>query len=207
MSASSSPLQFLDPDARAAIEAEAVIKELPADLEILREGQYVKVVPIVLDGLIKVFSRYEEKELLLYYIQPNESCVMSFSACMSNAPSKVIAVTEEPTTAMLLPVEKVPGWVAQYPQLNELFFQQYGTRYSDLLNTIHHVLFNKMDVRLLDYLREKVTLTGRNPLKMTHRQIANELGTAREVVSRVMKKLEAEGAVQQQGTSIHLLQR
>ena len=184
------------------IKSFSIEKNLPEKTEILREGQYVKFVPVVLEGLIKVFARHEDKDLLLYYIKPNESCIMSFAAGLADEPSKVYAVSEEDTKALLLPVDKVPDWIKQYPDINLLFFQQYNLRYSELLSTINHLLFDKMDKRLHDYLREKVNLTNKNPLKISHRQIASELGTAREVVSRVMKKLEAEGKVKQQGNSI-----
>ncbi len=156
--------------------------------EILREGQFVKVIPIVLNGLIRVYTRRKERDLLLYYIRPNESCIMSFAASLKNEPSKVFALTEEDTTALLLPVDKVSSWIKQYPNLNDLFYQQYNLRYSELLDTIHHVLFEKMDTRLYDYLKEKVNLTNKNPLKISHRQIASELGTARKIISRVIKK-------------------
>lgn len=181
------------------------IKEVPSDTEIIREGQYVKVIPIVTKGLIKVFTRHDDKDLLLYYIRPNESCVMSFASGLKNEPSKVFAVTEEDTTALLLPVDKVNQWTKHFPDINTFFFQQYNLRYSELLDTIHHVLFDKMDKRLHDYLQEKVNVTNSNPLQISHRQIANELGTAREVISRVMKKLEGEGKVKQHPKSIELL--
>jgi CRP/FNR family transcriptional regulator len=130
---------------------------------------------------------------------------MSFAASQKNEPSKVFAVTEEDTTALLLPVDKVSGWTKKFPEINALFFQQYSLRYSDLLETIHCVLFEKMDKRLYDYLKEKVMLTNNNPIKVSHRQIANELGTAREVVSRTMKKLENEKLVRQHANSIEIL--
>jgi CRP/FNR family transcriptional regulator, anaerobic regulatory protein len=183
----------------------ATLVEIPADTEILREGQYVKVIPLVLEGLVKVFTKYEDKELLLYYIQPNESCVMSFTASLKNEPSKVYAITDENCKLLLLPVDKVAQWIGEFPDLNNLFFQQYNLRYSDLLETINQLLFDKMDKRLLDYLKEKVALTKKNPLKISHRQIASELGTAREVISRVMKKLEQEAKVKQLSTTIELL--
>lgn len=183
----------------------ALCKDIPQGAEILREGQYIKVVPIVLNGLIKVFTRHEDKELLLYYIKPNESCIMSFSASLKNDPSRVFAITEEDTTALLLPVDKVSKWITQYPDINTLFFQQYNLRYSELLNTIHHVLFDKMDKRLYDYLLEKSELKNSKVLKIAHRQIANDLGTAREVISRVMKKLEHHGKVKQHTNSIEIL--
>lgn len=195
----------LSPDLVSEITATAIRKEIPKDTEILREGQYVKVIPIVLEGLIKVFTRHEGKELLLYYIRPNESCIMSFSASLKNEPSNIYAVTEEDTKALLLPVDKVADWTRQFPDINTLFFQQYNLRYGELLETIHHVLFDRMDKRLYDYLQEKVKLTNKNPLKLSHRQIANELGTAREVISRVMKKLESEGKLQQLPNSIKIL--
>ncbi|MBL0006836.1 MAG: Crp/Fnr family transcriptional regulator [Saprospiraceae bacterium] len=195
----------LHPDLRKELEAHAILKEVPQGTEILREGQYVKVIPIVLEGLIKVFSRHEEKELLLYYIKPQESCIMSFAAGMKNEPSKIFAVTEEDTTALLLPTDKVALWVRDYPEVNQLFFQQYNLRYSDLLTTIHQLLFERMDKRLLDYLVNKSLLTGRNPIKISHRQIAAELGTAREVISRIMKKLENDGKIRQEANTIEIL--
>lgn len=198
-------LDHLSPDLVSEIMASALIKELPKENEILREGQYIKVIPIVIDGLIKVFTRHKDKELLLYYIRPNESCIMSFSASLKNEPSKVFAITEEDTTALLLPVDKVSNWITQFPDINALFFQQYNLRYSELLDTIHHVLFDKMDSRLFEYLKEKVRVTNNNPLKLSHRQIADELGTAREVISRTMKKLETENLVKQRPNGIEIL--
>ena len=183
----------------------SILKELPKNTEILREGQYIKAIPLVVSGLIKVYTRYEDRELLLYYIRPKESCTMSFAASINDEPSKVFAETEENTKVLLLPISKIPQWVNQFPDMNNLFFKQYGLRYAELLDTIHHILFNKLDVRLYKYLKEKVLLTKKNPLVISHRQIANELGTAREVISRIMKKLELEGKVKQHSNSVEIL--
>jgi CRP/FNR family transcriptional regulator len=201
----SAVFSHLNPELVSEIISVSLNKDIPKGSIILREGQYVKVIPIVTEGLIKVFSRHEDKELLLYYIKPNESCIMSFAASLKNEPSKIFAITEEDTTALLLPVDKISGWIKQFPDFNSLFFQQYNMRYSELLDTINHILFDKMDKRLYDYLQEKYKLTNKNPLKVSHRQIANDLGTAREVISRVMKKLESEGKVKQLTGSIEIL--
>lgn len=195
----------LKPALISEIVNSSILKEIPSDSTILRTGQYVKVIPIVTKGLIKVFSKYEDKDLLLYYIRPNESCIMSFAASLKNETSRVYAVTEEDTTAILLPVDKIDTWIRQFPDFNTVFFQQYNLRYSELLDTISHLLFNKMDQRLYDFLKKKHQLTGKNPIKISHRQIANDLGTAREVISRVMKKLEGEGKVKQHSSSIEIL--
>jgi len=198
-------LAHLNPKFVNEIAQHASTLQVPQDTEILREGQYVKVIPVVLEGLIKVFTRYEDKELLLYYIQPKESCIMSFSANRNNEPSKIFAIAEEDSEILLLPGQKLQEWQQQYTDVHQLFFQQYNLRYAELLSTIQHLLFDKMDKRIYDYLKEKVRLTQKNPIKITHRKIADELGTAREVISRMMKKLENEGKVSQNQEGIKVL--
>lgn len=181
------------------------VQKIEKGIEILREGQFVKLIPFVQEGLIKVFTRYEDRELLLYYIQPEESCIMSFSAGINNEPSQVYAVSEEDTTVLLLPVRELQSLTTTYPDINRFFFQQYKGRYAELLDTIHHVLFDKVDVRLYQHLKEKSELKKENPLRMSHQQIADELGTVREVVSRALKKLEGEKLVKQLGNKIKIL--
>ncbi|MEN8790416.1 MAG: Crp/Fnr family transcriptional regulator [Flavobacteriaceae bacterium] len=198
-------LAHLNPNLLDSIRRTAILKELPKNTEILREGQYIKVIPLVLKGLIKVFTRYKDRELLLYYIQPRESCIMSFSASLGNDPSSIYAVAEEDTEALLLPVREVQQWIVDYPGMNRLFFQQYKQRYSELLDTIHHVMFDKMDKRLYDHLRTKATVKKENPIAISHQQLADELGTVREVISRVMKKLETEELVKQLSNRIEIL--
>jgi len=182
-----------------------MVMEIPKNMEILREGQFVKVIPIVIEGLLKVYSRYEDKELLLYYIQPGESCIMSFSSSLQNEPSRVYAIAEEDSKVLVLPVEHSSKWVNQYPYYNNLFFRLYNQRYADLLETINHLLFHKLDDRIIAHLRERQILKGQRILKITHRQIAHELGTAREVISRIMKKLEKEKRVIQHPSGIEVL--
>lgn len=198
-------LPHLSPDLSAAILKVSVIKDIPKGTVILKEGQYVKAVPLVADGLIKVFSSFEERELLLYYIQPSQSCIMSFTASLRNEPSRIFALAEENTTVVLIPADKVAGLTGNFPDMNNFFYSLFNQRYLELLDTISHVLFKKMDERLYDYLFKKVTLSGQNPVKISHSQIANELGTVREVISRVMKKLETEGKVQQHTNSVNVL--
>lgn len=187
------------------IMAKSSIVDVPENIEVMREGQYVKAVPIVTEGLVRVYTRNEDKELLLYYIQRGESCIMSFDACLKNVPSKVYASTEKNSSVLLMPTEYVFRWMKEYPEFNSLFFLQYNLRYTELLNMINQLLFEKMDVRILDYLKAKMKINGKNPIKISHRQIANDLGTAREVVSRVVKKLEHEGKVKQLATEIKII--
>lgn len=198
-------LSFLKPELVDTILAESDIKAFPKGTEILREEQYVKVLPIVVDGLVKVYSRFDERELLLYYIEPAQSCVMSFYAALNNTPSKVFAVTEEDSKIILIPVQYLPKWLQEYPKFNELFYHQFNLRYSELLTTISNLLLDKMDKRLYDHLIRKTEMIHTKTIKISHGQLANELGTAREVVSRVIKKLETEGKVTQNSGEITVL--
>ncbi len=172
---------------------------------ILTPGRYVKVVPIVLEGLIKVFTSNSEKELLLYYIRPSESCIMSFSAVLKDEPGKVDAIAETDTRTLLLPATRIREWIRRFPELNFLFYNQFNLRYSDLIETIQHLLFDPLDERVIDFLKRRREITGETGLQLTHKQIAESLGTAREVISRILKKLENQGVIQQTSGGIKLL--
>jgi CRP/FNR family transcriptional regulator len=120
---------YLGKDLIAELLNVSVIKTFPTDIELVKEGQYVKFIPIVLSGLVKVYTQFEEKELLLYYIKPDQSCIMSFSSCINNDKSKIFAVTEEESSVMLIPSEKIAKWVIDFPTINMLFYQQFTKCY------------------------------------------------------------------------------
>ena len=197
-------LPFSNYRLKEEVIAGSVVKEIPADTVILEPGQHVRVVPFVLDGLIKVYTRHEEKELLLYYIKQAESCIMSFSAGIRNEPSRVRAITGGTTSALLLPVERISEWSRDFPEFNSLFFNLFTLRYNELVDSLRFVLFENLDQRLYHYLDEKAKLSGDKILSLSHRQIASDLGTAREVVSRLLKKLESEDKIIQHGSGIEI---
>lgn len=174
---------------------EAKVVQVPKGAILLREGGSVSSVPIVLSGLLKVDRAEDDRELLLYYIQPGQSCIMSFTAVLNQGPSKVIAVAEEDSEVLLLPAEKLAQWHRDFPRLQRYFLRLYQQYYEGLLMTIDELAFHKMDSRMLSYLHKKAEAKGTTLLHMTHLQIAHEVGSSREVVSRVLKKLESEGKV------------
>jgi len=182
----------------------AVIKEIPVGTEIMHEGQYVKLIPIVLNGLVKVYTTHEDKELLLYYIKSNETCIISFNAALTNSSSKAFALTEQDSKILLIPGEKIFQWTKEFPELINLFFSQYNNRYNELIEMINKVLFDKMDKRLYEYLLSISKLADSGIIKRSHQQIANDLGTAREVITRVLKKLEYENKLVQNQNGIKL---
>lgn len=198
-------LPLVGTELQRAFAAEGSIMDIPPGTEILKEGQSVKMIPIVLEGLIKVYTRHEDKELLLYYIQPSESCVMSFLAGIKNRPSKIFALTEAATKVLLLPSVFLEQWTRDYPQLNSLFYDLYNTRYTELIDTLNELIFQKLDSRIYDHLKERARLTHNAVLNIRHREIANALGTSREVITRVLKKLEKEGKVKQTPAGIEVL--
>lgn len=173
-----------------------IVQELPKGTVFLKEGAYIKVIPLLTSGLVKVYKEDENgNEILLYYIQPGESCIMSLTACMNNESSKVKGVIEEDSVALLLPASQVSLLGKEFPQWNDFVYNLYNTRFDELLSFVKLITFSKKDKLLLEYLNKESSIKETNQLEITHQKIANELGTSREVISRLLKKMEQEGLV------------
>jgi len=177
------------------IANEAVEMNVPTDTTLLKTGNYVQSVPLVMSGLIRVSRNEDDKELLLYYIHPGEMCIMSFSACCSNSASLIEAITLEETRLLLIPSVKLREWITEFPSFNFYVYEMFNKRYLDLIDTIDQLIFNRLDERLFSYLKEKSMLSGNKQISITHQQIATDMGTAREVISRLLKKLELENKI------------
>ncbi len=177
------------------LAAKGKIINLPPHQLLLKQGYFVNALPIVLTGLLKVTSRDEHKEILLYYINNGESCIMSFSACITNSTSKIFAITEQESRILMISSGTLRDLLQQFPVFNSYFHQLYQNRYEELIGAIDQLVFKRFDERLLQYLQEKSDKLGLKELKMTHQEIAQDNGTIREVVSRALKKLEKEGKI------------
>lgn len=163
---------------------------------IVNENAYIKAIPIVLKGSIKVMRIEDDgREIFLYYIKAGESCIMSFLGGMHDDTSKVEAIAEEDTEIFFVPIDKVGLLIKEYPQWLDYIFRLYHKRFEELLDVIDAIAFKKLDQRLLTYIKMKSDLTSSETIKITHEQLANELGTARVVVSRLLKQMEDEGLV------------
>jgi CRP/FNR family transcriptional regulator len=194
------------PELREKLYEFGIRKRFPAGSIILNEHSHIRSIPIVTSGMMKVIRTEEDgREILLYYIKAGESCIMSFLGGMHNETSKVKAEVEEDSEILFLPVEKVSLFIREYPEWLDYIFRLYHKRFEELLNIVNAIAFKKVDERLLDLLRKKKELTGSNTVNVTHEQLANELGTARVVVSRLLKQLEENGAVQLGRNKIVLL--
>lgn len=181
-------------------------KKFVQDEVILQECSYIKAIPIVTNGSIKVLRSDEEgREILLYYITPGESCIMSFLGGMHGDKSQVSAIAEEDTEVLFVPLDKISELIKEYPEWLDYIFKLYHKRFEELLNVVNEVAFKKMDERLLHFIQNKCKVMETNVLVITHEQLANELGTARVVVSRLLKEMETTGLVELHRNKIILL--
>jgi CRP/FNR family transcriptional regulator len=184
------------PEVREKLFKSGVTKVFKEGDVILDEQMRIHAIPIVTRGSVRVIRRDEDgRELLLYYIRAGESCIMSFLGGIHNDTSKVVAVAEEDTEILFLPIDRVTAMIKENPEWLNYIFRLYHKRFEELLDVVNAVAFKKVDERLLDFIRRKCTMTNSKTLHVTHEQLANELGTARVVVSRLLKRMEEEGIV------------
>lgn len=184
------------PELVKKLHQNSIRKEYEAGSVILNENASIRSIPIVVKGTLKVIRTEEDgREILLYYIKAGESCIMSFLGGMHNETSKVKAEVEEDAEILFLPMDKVSLFIKEYPQWLDYIFRLYHKRFEELLEIVNAIAFKKVDERLLTLLYKKQELTGNKTLTITHEQLANELGTARVVVSRLLKQLEEIGKV------------
>jgi CRP/FNR family transcriptional regulator len=163
---------------------------------IMDYGKYIRMMPIVLKGTVKVFRMDENgKEILLYYLSSNESCSMAYSCCVEAKKSEVKAIAEDDVELIAIPHIKLDEWLCKYPTWKNYIMRSFNERFLELLKSIESIAFHKLDERLIAYLSEKKRLSGSSVIKASHYLIADELATSRVVVSRLLKQLENDGRI------------
>lgn len=173
-----------------------IFKEVPSQSVLLKEDDTVHYLPLVLKGSLKVTRKDKQgRDILLYYIGTGESCIASYAAALFREQSKVSAYTEEASEIVLLPVNQIEEWAREFPSWNLFVVKLYYRRFEELLEAFNSLTFHKVDQRLADHLRKKAQMNATDELATTHQQLADEIGTAREVVSRLLKAWEAEGRI------------
>ncbi|GAE62786.1 Crp/Fnr family transcriptional regulator [Chryseobacterium indologenes] len=198
--------EFSSPDLVEKLHRFGMLKNYREGDIILDENASIRSIPIVMKGMIKVIRTEEDgREILLYYIKAGESCIMSFLGGMHNEKSIVKAEVEEDSEVLFLPLDKVSLFIKEHPDWLDYIFRLYHKRFEELLDIINAIAFKKVDQRLLNLLHKKSELTGSDTIQTTHEQLANELGTARVVVSRLLKQLEEEGKLKLGRNKILLL--
>jgi CRP/FNR family transcriptional regulator len=187
---------FFESDLRTAIIESGSLREFTASEELIREDQYIRSFPIVLSGLIKVCRTDETgNELLLYYLRPGEVCTVSLICCMDRTRSRVKALTEEETTAILIPVELLDSWISMFQTWKEYVMRSMQKRFDELLDALDSIAFLKMDERLEKFFVDRYRTTGSTFFEGSHQDVAMALNSSREVISRLLKQMERNGMI------------
>ena len=176
------------------IIANGHLMEVPAGTELLQAGVYIQVVPLIIEGSVKVFREDEEgRELFLYYIQSGQSCAMTLASTLKMEKSQVRAIAQETTQLFALKVDAVYDLYRKYPTWQHFVIQTFSTRFEELLEVLEGVAFHHLDERLEKYLLEKARTLRTHKLQISHQEIATDLASSREVISRLLKQMEKRG--------------
>ena len=169
-------------------------------------GDYIKKMPLLIHGAIKILREdFDEGELLLYFIEKGDTCAMTMACCLGDTKSEIRAVAETNGQLVMIPVSKMEEWLGKYKSWRNYVFNSYNNRLKEMLTAIDNLAFMNMDERLLNYLSEKSIVNKTKDIKSTHQEIAFDLHTSRVVVSRLLKALENEGRIRLHRASIELL--
>jgi len=183
-----------------------VFKTFKKNDVIIEIGDYLKSMPLLISGAIKVLREDKDgDELLLYFLERGDTCAMTLTCCIGSTQSEIRAIAESDTELLMIPVQKMEEWTAKYTSWRQFVFESYQNRLSEMLDTLDTIAFLKMDERLMKYLRDKAKINHSQTLKITHQQIAYDLHTSRVVVSRILKKLEIDQKIKLHRNSLEIV--
>ncbi|MBM3416883.1 MAG: Crp/Fnr family transcriptional regulator [Bacteroidetes bacterium] len=195
-----------EPDLLSAIEKEAVEKSFRAGEVIMGTGQYIKSTVLVLEGRIKIYRENPEGgEFLMYYLGPGEACAASMICAIQSQTSEIMALAEEDTEVLMIPIQLMDDLMNQYKSWYQFVIQTYRSRFDELLSAVDNVAFRNMDERLEFYLKRYAGKAGKKQIDISHQQIADDLNSSREVISRLLKKMEQRNLVRLNRNMIELL--
>jgi len=167
------------------------IIEIPEGEDLIRVGQYIRSIPLVIEGSVKIMrSDGDGNELLLYHLEQGGTCAMSMSCCLGSTKSEIHAVAETDVKILKVPVAKMEEWSSSYKTWRHFVFESYHNRMMEMLESIDTIAFSNLEVRLWEYLQNKVAILNSKHVYTTHKEIARDLYTSRVVISRLLKKME-----------------
>ncbi len=169
----------------------ATFMEVPEGKDLMKPGQYIKSMPLLLSGSIKIMRPDSQgDELLLYHLEKGDTCAMTMTCCMGNTKSEIHAITETPAKLLMIPIGKMEEWSSKYKTWRNFVFASYHARMMELLESVDNIAFNNMDERLENYVNDKIKILNSKHIYTTHKEIAADLHTSRVVISRLLKKME-----------------
>ena len=198
-------LQITEENLKETIHKVGIIQTVPKNSFIVEQQKYIKWLALVISGKVRVWQENEDRQILLYYVNPVQTCVLSLSATFRDCKSLVNAKTEEETVILKIPVRYVSEWSFKYRSWNKFTTNSFIYSYEDLLHSYKNLAFNKIDKRLLNYLQSYVEKNNSNQINQSHSQLAKEIGTTREVVSKILKQFELSGIVKLRFKQIEIL--
>ena len=188
------------------IEKNAIIQEFKAGDIIMRTGQYIKNTVLILSGSIKIYRQDENGgEFFMYYLRPGQACAISMICATKNEQSKIMAKVVEDVELVMVPLSLMDKWMMQHRSWYEFVIGTYRSRFEEVLEVVDSIAFRAMDERLEFYLKRHKDACGCLDLKLSHQEIADELNTSREVISRLLKKLEQRGTLKLHRNHIEIL--
>jgi CRP/FNR family transcriptional regulator len=188
------------------VDANATIQSFKTGDVIMRTGQYIKNTVLVISGKIKIYREDENGgEFFMYYLQPGQACAISMICATKNETSQIMAKVVEDVELIMIPLPLMDKWMMQHRSWYEFVIDTYRSRFEEVLEVIDSIAFRAMDERLEFYLKRHADACGCKDLKLSHQEIASELNTSREVISRLLKKMEQRGLVNLQRNNIELL--
>ena len=184
----------------------AKFMEVPEGQDLMKPGQYIRSMPLLLSGSIKIMRPDGEgDELLLYHLEKGDTCAMTMTCCMGNTKSEIHAVTETPAKLLMIPIGKMEEWFSKYRTWRNFVFSSYHKRMMELLESVDNIAFNNMDERLENYIQDKIEILNSKHIYITHKDIARDLHTSRVVISRLLKKMENNNQIKLHRSFIEVL--
>lgn len=184
----------------------ATLIDVPEGEDLMRPGQYIKSMPLLLSGSIKILRPDADgNELLLYHLERGDTCAMTMTCCLGDTKSEIHAVSETSSKLLMIPIGKMEEWSSKYKTWRNFVFASYHARMMELLESMDNIAFNNMDERLENYLNDKIKILNSKHIYTTHKDIASDLHTSRVVISRLLKKMENNNKIKLHRSFIEIL--
>lgn len=180
--------------------------EAKAGTILMKTGQYIRNTILVVKGKIKIYREDEEgNEFFMYYLLPGQACAISMICATKAETSQIMAIVEEDAELIMIPLQLMDKWMTEFKSWYEFVIDTYKSRFEEVLLVLDQIAFRSLDERLEFYLQRNAKANATKHVKASHQEIANDLSTSREVISRLLKKMEQRGLVKLHRSDIELL--
>lgn len=199
-------LKAAEPKLVADFQRAAFFVRIPAGHDVFVEGDDADAIALLLSGVVRVYKIGETgREITLYRFGLGESCILTATAILAQQPFSAIATVEQDAEAVMIPADTFRQWIQQYDLWRDFLFSLLSQRLFSVMELVDEVTFQRMDIRIATFLQERSQAS--NPISITHQEIAAELGSSREVVSRILENLANQGVIRVQRGAVEIVNR